>query len=337
VRYSADYCYAGAFFSFSITLFIIAIVAQLAIPDPQDDKPGLKGKSFTESIWDLDLLGAIVGITALVLINFAWNQAPLSGVGWHSPYIIVCLVLGLFLVPVFFYIEKRVARNPLLPVEVFTSSNAFVLACVACGWANFGIWVFYLWQILLTLRDISPLLASAYLSPLTISGAVAAITTGLVLHRMRPAWAMVIALCAFLTGSILVATLPVHQVYWAQIFVCTLVAPFGMDMSFPSATLVISDSMAKRHQGVAASLVNTVVNYSISLGLGFAGTIEVNVNDGGRTPEDVLHGYRSALYMGIGLSGLGICFAVTFLAKSYWDDHRSERMAEKEESLETNA
>ncbi|EGP85520.1 unnamed protein product [Zymoseptoria tritici ST99CH_1A5] len=322
-----------AFFSFAITLFIIAIVAQFAIPDPQDEKPGLKGLNFMESVWELDLLGAVVGITALVLVNFAWNQAPLSGVGWNSPYIIVCLVLGLLMVPAFFYIEKRVARNPLLPLEVFTSSNGFVLACVACGWANFGIWVFYLWQILEVLRGVSPLLGSAYLAPLTISGAVAAITTGLVLHRMRPAWAMVIALCAFMTGSILVATLPVNQVYWAQIFVCTLIAPFGMDMSFPSATLVISDSMPKRYQGVAASLVNTVVNYSISLGLGFAGTIEVHVNNGGRTPADVLHGYRSALYMGIGLSGLGIFFALTFLAKSYWDDRRRERVPDKEASM----
>lgn len=71
---------------------------------------------------------------------------------------------------------------------------------------------------------------------------------------------MIIALCAFLTGSILIATLPVHQIYWAQIFVTTLVTPFGMDMSFPAATLVVSDSVEKSKQGVAASLVNTIVS-----------------------------------------------------------------------------
>lgn len=71
---------------------------------------------------------------------------------------------------------------------------------------------------------------------------------------------MIIALCAFMTGSILIATLPVHQIYWAQIFVTTLVTPFGMDMSFPAATLVVSDSVEKSKQGVAASLVNTIVS-----------------------------------------------------------------------------
>lgn len=77
------------FFSFGITLFCIAVAAQLAIPDPQDEKPGLKGLDFIGAVWELDLLGAVVGITALILFNFAWNQAPVGGVGWSSPYIIV--------------------------------------------------------------------------------------------------------------------------------------------------------------------------------------------------------------------------------------------------------
>ncbi|KAK4621816.1 hypothetical protein CLAFUW4_06740 [Fulvia fulva] len=306
------------FFSFAMTLVVIAAVAQLVIPDPQDEKPGLKGKDFVGAVWELDLLGAVVGITALILINVAWNQAPISG--WSSATCITTLVLRTVLVPIFFWIELTIARNPLLPVDVFTASNAFVLGCVSLGWANFGIWVFYVWQILEVLRGSSPLLASAYLSPLTISGAVAAVTTGALLHKLKTAWVMMIALCAFMTGTILIATLPPFQVYWAQIFVCTLIAPFGMDMSFPSATLVISDSVKKAHQGVAASLVNTVVNYSISLGLGFAGSVEVYVNNGGLTYEDTLHGYRCALYMGIGLAGLGVLLAFVFVLKSYWDD-----------------
>jgi hypothetical protein len=80
------------FWSFGIALFCIAIAAQVAIPDPQDEKPGLVGKDFMGAIWELDLLGAVVGITALILFNFAWNQAPLDGVGWSSPYIIASTI-----------------------------------------------------------------------------------------------------------------------------------------------------------------------------------------------------------------------------------------------------
>lgn len=129
---------------------------------------------------------------------------------------------------------------------------------------------------------------------------------------------------AFLLGTILIMIAPVDQLYWKDIFVSAVVAPWGMDMSFPAATLILSNAVGKKHQGIAASLVNTVVNYSISLGLGFAGTVEVHVNHGGQTPEDVLLGYRGALYMGAGLASLGLVISITFLLKSYLDDHRKK-------------
>jgi hypothetical protein len=72
----------------------------------------------------------------------------------------------------------------------------------------------------------------------------------------------------------------------------------------------------------AASLVNTFVNYAVSLGLGFAGTVETQLNRGGKTKVDILHGYRSAFYLGIGFSGLGICVALLNLALDHHDRNR---------------
>jgi MFS family permease len=161
-----------------------------------------------------------------------------------------------------------------------------------------------------------------------ISGAAAAMATGWLLGRFRPGVVMTIALTAFFTGSIIIMTCPVDQIYWGQLFVSVVIMPWGMDMSFPAATLILSNTVQKKHQGIAASLVNTVVNYSISLGLGFAGTVEVHVNNGGKTPEDLLLGFRGAFYVGAGLAGLGLLISITFLLKSYLDDHREKRFQE---------
>lgn len=84
-------------------------------------------------------------------------------------------------------------------------------------------------------------------------------------------------------------------------------------MSFPSGTIILSNNMPREHQGLAASLVNTIVNYSISIGLGLAGTVESQVNRGG---TDTLRGYRGASYMGIGLAGLGVGVATMFVIRS---------------------
>ncbi|KAJ6178646.1 low affinity NH4+ transporter [Penicillium mononematosum] len=67
-----------------------------------------------------------------------------------------------------------------------------------------------------------------------------------------------------------------------QTFVGIIALPWDMNSSFPAATIILSRAMPRQHQGLAASLVTTFVNYSISIGLGFAGTVESQVNGQGR-------------------------------------------------------
>lgn len=100
-----------------------------------------------------------------------------------------------------------------------------------------------------------------------------------------------------------------------------------LQISFPAATLIVSNAVKKEHQGIAASLVATVVNYSISLGVGFAGTVEVHINNGGKTKADLLKGYKGALYLGVGLASLGLIISLVFLARDKW---RSSRKAQGE-------
>lgn len=301
------------FWSLAILCAALAVASQFVLPSPPQKLTG--HLTTREKIRDADLPGAVVGVTALVLFNFAWNQAPV--VGWSEPYVYVTLILSVLLIPVFFYIELRVSPSPLIPFDCLSVDVGFVLGAVACGWATFGIWVYYNVQFLQVLRHTSPLQTSAQISPVAILGLMAALATGLSLGKLGPAPTMTISLLMFTTGAIILATTPVDQTYWAQTFVACLVTPFGMDMSFPAATVILSNAVSKKNQGIAASLVTTIVNYSISLGLGFAGTVEVHVNDGGHTPAQILKGYRGAEYLSIGISGLGVGICLLFLLKEH--------------------
>ncbi len=302
-----------AFWALSIWLAVLVILGYVVIPDlPQKDDVFADGFTWRGLNEELDFPGAVTGVVSLVLFNFAWNQAPI--VGWATAETIVPLVLALAIFGVFIWVEAKFAARPLLPFDAINGDVAFVLGTVACGWATFGIWILYLTQILQEIRHLSPLLTVAWTVPLAVSGTVAAFITGLLLgpFQVRPPVVMTFALAAFATGVILIATVPPDQIYWGQIFVCTIVIPFGMDMSFPAATLILSNAVKREHQGVGASLVNTVVNYSISLGVGFAGTVEAYVSHG-----DKLAGYRGALYFGIGLAGLGLGICIVFLIREY--------------------
>jgi len=108
-------------------------------------------------------------------------------------------------------------------------------------------------------------------------------------------------------------------------------------MSFPAATVILSNTLPRDEQGVGASLVATVVNYSTSLGLvgysslinlpkptncdeGFAGTVEQQVGNyaHGQTRQALLTGFRGGYYMGIGFASFGLFLSVLFLLKGHY-------------------
>ncbi|KAJ6014453.1 Major facilitator superfamily domain general substrate transporter [Penicillium herquei] len=295
-----------AYWIMGIVCIAFAILGLFAIPNSPSPKPS------DDTPWWVkwDLAGGILGIAALILINFAWNQGP--SVGWSTVYVYVLLILGFLCLALFLWIEQHV-ECPLLPRGIFSEEVAWVLGSMAAGWSSFGIVVYYFFQFMEVIKGETPLLVVAKWAPSAIFGAVAAVTTGFILCRLRPSVIMLIAMLAFTGGQILLATLPVHQTYWAQAFVICVLTPWGMDMSFPSGTVILSNSMPREHQGLAASLINTIVNYSISIGLGLAGTVESEVNRGG---TDTLRGYRGASYMGIGLAGLGVGIATMSVIRS---------------------
>ncbi|KAI1487699.1 major facilitator superfamily transporter [Biscogniauxia mediterranea] len=307
-----------AMWALAVWLVILTVGGYFIIPTlPRKDHIFEHEWTWKDLSDELDLPGAFVGIVALVLFNFAWNQAPIAG--WGTAEVLVPLLAGIVLFGVFGLIETRYAAKPLLPFDAVNANVAFVLGATVCGWATFGIWTLYLVQVLQQIRGISPVLTAVYFLPCVISGGIAAVVTGKLLgpFKVRPPVVMTLALTAFTVGIIITATLPPHQVYWGQIFVSTIVMPFGMDMSFPAATLILSNAVKREHQGIGASLVNTVVNYGIALGVGFAGTVEVHVSHG-----DELAGYRGGLYMGIGTASLGLGICLIFLAREHFLDKK---------------
>lgn len=201
--------------------FVFAFLGLLAIPSTPP--PRFKDQM---PIWiRLDLLGGVAGVAALILINFAWNQAAL--VGWQTVYTYVLLIIGFLLFGVFIRIERN-ARCPLLPREALTNNLAWVLGCIAGGWSSFGIIIYYFYQFMLNIKGDSPLLVSAKWCAASPSGAIAALTTGFLLGKLPPSVIMFCAMCAFTAGQAIFATVPVNQTYWAQAFVTSLITSWGM-------------------------------------------------------------------------------------------------------------
>ncbi|KAJ5676016.1 major facilitator superfamily-domain-containing protein [Penicillium macrosclerotiorum] len=290
-----------AFWVLGIVCFAVALLVLVIIPPQLPDKESRPGLD------QLDLLGVFTGVIGLVLVNFAWNQGAV--VGWSTPYTYSLLIVGLAFLFLFAWLETR-SLHPVVPTQTLNVDTIFVLTCIACGWSSFGIWLFYAWQMSERILGYTPLTVVAHFTPVGISGVLAAFSVAYLIGRLGPYCIMPMSMASFLLGSILFATAPRHQTYWAQAFVSIIVMPWGMDLSYPSATILLSNATPHSHQGIAASLMNTVVNYSISIGLGIAATVESNISSDGK---DIFRGIRGAQYVSVGLAGMGLLVSLAYV------------------------
>lgn len=297
-----------AFWSFSIGCLVLFIISLLVVPKP------LLAKSSSPPSFDWK--GSFTGVIGLTFINISITNAPIYG--WGTPHVYFLFIIGILFMIGFGFVESR-AKNPLLPVRELNSTVGYILSCVALGWGCFGIWLFYVFRFLGQLRHKTPLSISAQFAPAPISGIIASGFTGFLLTHAPVSLVNLLSMTAFFTGCTIAATMPVQQSYWSQMFVAIIVMPFGMDMSFPAATIVLSNHMPLEHQGLAASLVVTVVNYSISIALGIAGTAERGVYDRlmkSHDPHAMVKSLKAGFYTGMAMSMMGILLATFYFIRS---------------------
>jgi hypothetical protein len=262
--------------------------------------PGLTIKHF-------DFLGCFTGVSGLLLINFALNQAPL--VGWSTQYVYFILIIGIILTMGFIYVELYMTKNPLVPIRGLQPQAVLTLGCIAAGWASHGIWIYYLFMFFERIRGQTPIIAAVELIPVGPIGVAFALSTMFLIKKIGVARVMLLSMMFFLVGTIFLAIAPGKQTYWGLTFLSIIVMPGGMNLSFPAGTILLSNSMPKEHQGKAASMISTIVNYSIASGLGIAGSIERRVNDDG---FKTLKGFRGAWYVGTGFAALGVLLSLYF-------------------------
>lgn len=304
-----------AFWLLSICCLLLSILSLYAIPS----EIGKINNTLKEGFAKFDMWGALVGIAGLILFNFVWNHGPVAG--WDKPYIIVLLIVSVLLLVGFFYLELCVMPHPLLPRSIFNKRIGLVLVCISLGWGLFGVWQYYYWSFMLNLRGYTPIETSLTYMPLLVLGIIASLFVGFFMSKRRAPYIVCGSMIGFMCGCIFLSILPVHQTFWKLSFGQMFLLAWGMDCSFPAASLILSDFLPEEHQGMAGSLVNTVVNYSVSLFLAISSTVEVEVL---KNTGNELQSYRAATYFGIGISGLAVLVSIVFVITEHINHHEVE-------------
>ncbi|CAG8902501.1 unnamed protein product [Penicillium egyptiacum] len=277
----------------------------------------------------IDCLGSALGTSSLILFNFVWNQAP--SVGWSTPYEIVLLISSMVLFGGFLLWERNYTAEPIMPLDIFKAPSFLMLLLVVL--LNYMAVGTLIWYQVLWLQKVwhwSPLQFAVGWTPFVICATGAACLAAWMIPRMAAQWILAIGTITILISNVLMATVPIHQSYWPQIFPSVVLFSFCPDFVYTAGQIIASNSVRRNQQGIAASVIGTLNLYGNSLGLGFASTIEVEI---ARRSGSQIMGYRAALFFGVAISAIALILDVCFV-RLVKDDregwHEDDRMEEIE-------
>ncbi|KAL8684577.1 MAG: hypothetical protein Q9218_008235, partial [Villophora microphyllina] len=238
------------FFMLGLLGFVVYGMAILLVPEDKPIDPNGK----------VDWFGAYLGVGGLILFNFVWNQAPLAG--WSSPYEITLLIISLIHFAAFALWEIRVAPEPILPFNIWNAPSFGVLMLtIFFSFMSLGIYFWYMNIYMITIRGDSLIKVGVQYLPLTIVGCANAFFAAWLVPRV-PAQVIIGIGCACIAvDHILLATIPHHLTYWAMAFPAMFISAFTIDLITTSAQIVASNTVPMKHQGVAGSLVGTLLSY----------------------------------------------------------------------------
>lgn len=280
-----------------------------------------------------------LSLKQLLRQDVTFSQAPKAG--WASPYEITLLIVSLLLFLAFGVWEHRFATHPIMPLTIFRGpSFTPAIIVVLFSFMSYGNFIWYLiaWQ--QEIRHWSVLSTAWGLTPLAIFSAAGAFLAAWLVPRLAVQYILVIGAMAVLIAEVLVATMPEQQLYWTQMFPATIIQSFCPDFIYTAAQIVACNSVSRKDQGVAGSLIGTLQLYATSIGLGFAGIVETHVatHAAAQGPAD---GYRAALYLGMGFAGVALIVGLVFVrmpkdTREGWQDDNVVSKANKDERKGTS-
>lgn len=212
------------------------------------------------------------------------SQAP--AVGWSEPYVYILLIISIAHLAVFVLWEAKVASSPILPFDIWkspSSSFGLILVLIFFSFMGMGIFLWYTTLFCLNIRKYSIIETGGMFQPLSILGTLAAFLSAWLIPRLAAQYIIALGTLAVVVSNLLLATTPSDQTYWAMIFPAIVLSAFTIDFIFAASQIIASGSVGTEHQGVAGSLIGTLLSYGLSTGLGFAGTVEVYTDKGGKS------------------------------------------------------
>jgi len=224
---------------------------------------------------DLDLPGVATFAAAIGALVFGLSQGATEG--WGEPVTVIPIALGIALVPVFVFLERR-AAHPMIEFRLFRHENflASNLSQFLAGMIELGLGFLTPFFLLLVV-GVSPAAAGVALIPATIPIILAGPLAGRAFDRFGGRWPLFVGyLCLAASGVVL--ALSVSEESATALIPGLLLQGLGLGI-----VLTVNDptgltAVPPEDSGEAAGMINTSEQLGGALGIAILTAVELGIN-----------------------------------------------------------
>lgn len=272
----------------AVTLWLLARRSQ-----PDHRRPGAR----------VDLLGAVLCAVGLGGVVFALIEQP--NLGWGSPVIWAPAAVGV-LSFAGFLLRQRVARQPMMPLDLFRSRNFWAGNLTTMFvYAALSLYGFVLSVYLQQGAGLPATLAGLASLPATLISIALSSRAGALSGRFGPRLFMTLGPALMAVGALLLLLVRPEFDYWTQVFPAVLIFGLGVTTTVSPLTAAVLGAIDPERSGIASA-----VNNAVSRIAGLLSIAAVSAVAGGALNLDGFH--RAAIFtavlmlLGAATSFLGI-------------------------------
>jgi EmrB/QacA subfamily drug resistance transporter len=219
-----------------------------------------------------DVLGAF--LVTLGMSALTYGIVTTDRLGWGAIGVLAPVAAGVALLAGFLYYEGRVAREPLMPLDVFRlrtlrAANVTIFLLYA---AIFGFWFFQSLYMQGTLH-FSALQTGIAFVPMTLSVAAGATLAPRLTRRVGARAVLVAGMLSAAAGEALLSGVGPTGTYAANVLPGGLLGAFGLGLSLVPATIVAVQGVPARESGLASGVLNTSRFVGAAIGLAVLSTL----------------------------------------------------------------
>ncbi|KAJ1715440.1 hypothetical protein AFCA_012613 [Aspergillus flavus] len=322
----------ASFFLLAIIYVVIVAIALFTVP--VDNTP--TEKISMEAVKRFDVVGTILTIAGIGLFSAALSLGSDAPQGWKTPYVLVCLILGVLLIAAFILWECWYSY-PLIPMSIWRDRDfSLVIAVLLLGFLAFPITTFWISLYMQEIKHYSALPVAVHMLPMAIMGIIVNIIAGLIMHRVSNTLLMLLGATSYVGSFLLMGLQHSDSSYWAFIFPGLILAVVGADFEFCVANMYVMSSLPPEQQSIAGGIFQTVTKLCVAIGMGISTAIFDAVQARGTATsgyfkDDPIEPYSATFLYSAGIAALGIplCAFLRIGAQGHGGDGKKGRDHEK--------